>query len=199
MRVVIGIRKLFRKDLPELRRVGWASAPLPFKQFGWEYLLRGSAAPCFRTMSPCFAFGASPRIFTPLFASAGATRPANVPAPPTPGIVALRLACFLINMIPGHNGIVCARTFESLRLVHNFSIEPTSELAMNPHEDSVPFGPYEPLFRCAGSGLNCFRNRGLQRGGCGSGGDTVSGSRPSPALNDCVLCHSQPEARPGSS
>jgi hypothetical protein len=30
-------------------------------------------------------------------------------------------------------------------LVHNFSLELTSELAMNPHEDSVPFEPCEPI------------------------------------------------------
>ena len=43
-------------------------------------------------------------------------------------------------MMPGHS-----RTLESLRLVRNFSMELTSELAMNPQEDSVPFGPREPI------------------------------------------------------
>ena len=49
------------------------------------------------------------------------------------------------NMIPGYSRLVCSRTLESLRLVHSFSMELTSELAMNPHEDSVPFGPCEPI------------------------------------------------------
>jgi hypothetical protein len=61
------------------------------------------------------------------------------------GIVAVPMACFLINMIPGYSRLVCSRTFESLRLVHNFSVALTSELAMNPHEDSVPFGSREPI------------------------------------------------------
>ena len=61
------------------------------------------------------------------------------------GILAVPMACFLINMIPGYSRLACSRTFESLRLVHNFSMELTSELAMNPHEDSVPFGPCEPI------------------------------------------------------
>jgi hypothetical protein len=55
------------------------------------------------------------------------------------------MACFLINMIPGDSRLVYSGTFESLRLVHSFSVELTSELAMNPREDSVPFGTREPI------------------------------------------------------
>jgi hypothetical protein len=77
--------------------------------------------------------------------SAGAARPAHLPAPPTAGIDAVLMACFLINMIPGYSRRVCSRTFESLRLVHNVNVELTSELAMNLHEDSVPFGTHEPI------------------------------------------------------
>src|ERR1700685_1357691 len=70
---------------------------------------------------------------------------AEFAAPPTAGILAVSMACFLINMIPGYSRLVCSRTFESLRMVHNFSVALTSELAMNPHEDSVPFGSREPI------------------------------------------------------
>ena len=77
--------------------------------------------------------------------SASAARPANVPTPPAAGIVAVPMACFLINMIAGYSRLVCSRTFESLRLVHNFSVKLTSERAMNLHEDSVPFGTHEPI------------------------------------------------------
>ena len=119
---------------------------------------------CFLTMSPCFALGASPQIFTPLFASAGATRPANLSAPPAAGIVAVPMACFLINMIPGYGRLVCSRTFESLRLIHNFSMELTSELAMNPHEDSVPFGPCEPTIFGVGTRFELLQKSRLTTG-----------------------------------
>jgi hypothetical protein len=63
-----------------------------------------------------------------------------------------------------------SRTFESLRFVHNFSMEPTSELAMNPHEDSVPFGSCEPIIFGGGTRFEPLRKSRLQAGGCGSEG-----------------------------
>jgi hypothetical protein len=60
-------------------------------------------------------------------------------------------------MIAGYSRLVCSRTFESLRLVHNFSVEPTSEVAMNPHEGSVPFGSREPISFGVRNGRSCCR------------------------------------------
>ena len=98
------------------------------------------SAPCFRTMSPRFAFGARPRSsLHALRVSASAARPANLPAPPAAGIVSVPMACFLINMIA------------------DCSVELNSEVAMNPHEGSVPFGSREPISFGVRNGRSCCR------------------------------------------
>jgi hypothetical protein len=92
------------------------------------------------------------------------------PAPPTPGIVAVPTACFLIDMISGYNRLVCSRTFESVRLIHNFSMEPTSSLARIRMKTLFLLAHVNRLFSVCGTRFELLQKSSLQRGGCRSGG-----------------------------
>ena len=106
---------------------------------------RQSLRPVSVRCRPASGSGPARGLHSTLCMSALGARPANVPSPPGAGIVAVPMACFLINMIPADSRLVCSSTFESLRSFHNFSVELTSELAMNSPDDSVPFGTREPI------------------------------------------------------
>jgi hypothetical protein len=197
-----------------------AFAPLPFKQFGWEDLLRGRCQSEARGQEidrvPVFAWltGDAPRkagvhvlerrikacpiaqianrnLCRAVFPYDAAllrvrSQPANIhstlcerwcnetgefarPAYGGDRRCLYRLFSHKYDFRLQQDSCAPGRS-ESLRSVHNFSRELTSELAMNPHEDSVPFGSCEPIIFGGGTRLELLQKSRLQAGGCRSGG-----------------------------